>query len=137
MQVSGATLRSSVMGTYTRIDVKRFDRPVYEHFNQAFNKKEYLFYWEYVPAGTSGWGIGLDYYTLDRMTIRSLPSDASDALDAHLVQAGDWYAYVYSSWQANPAITVVCTSTGMHFAAAGKLVVRKCACVLAVQPLRP
>ena len=129
MQVSGATLRSSVMGTYTRIDIKRFDRPVYEHFNQAFNKKEYLYYWQDVQASVSAWGIGLDYTAGVNLAIKSLPSNA---LDAHLVQAGDWYAYIYNSrWAANPAITVVCTLTGMHFAAAGKLVVRKCACVLA------
>ena len=93
------------MGIFTRMSgITRFGRPVYQHAN-----KEYLFYWE----ATKHWMIGADYTKFGA----GVYSQASDALDAYLVPKGSWMETKVGGWQANPAITVVCTSTGMHLAA--------------------
>ena len=94
------------MGIFTRMSgITRFGRPVHQHAN-----KEYLFYWE----ATKYWIIGPDYTKYSA----GVHSQASDALDAYMVPKGTWIEYsADGGWQANPAITVGCTSTGMHFAA--------------------
>ena len=93
------------MGIFTLVSgVTRFERPVYQHAN-----RQYLYYSE----ATKYWMIGPDYTN----TTVGIHSQASNALDAYLVPKGSWSEYDGSGWQANPAITVVCTSTGMHLAA--------------------
>jgi len=108
VEVAGAAKgQSARMGTFTRVSgVMRFGRPVYQHAN-----KEYLFYWE----ATKHWLIGPDY----TKNSAGVHSQASDALDAYLVPNGTWIENsADGGWLASPAITVGCTSTGTHLAAA-------------------
>jgi len=106
--VSGAAYQTAARkDTFTRVSgVVRFDRPVYQNAN-----KNYLYYWELSTQAV--WLIGSDY----TKATAGIHSQASNALDAYLVPKGSWSEYDGSGWQANPAITVVCTSTGMHLAA--------------------
>ena len=128
MEVAGAAKgQSARMGTFTRVSsVTRFGRPVHQHAN-----KEYLFYWE----ATKYWLIGPDY-TKDGAGVHS---QASDALDAYLVPVGKWYEWKDGGWLASPAITVGCTSTGTHLAAAVTAKLQTCLCAHRAQPcsLRP
>ena len=106
MEVSGAVVQSVRMGTFTRMSgVTRFGRPVYQNANQ-----QYLYYWE----GIKAWLIGADY---TKGTAGVISEDGGNELDAPLVPAGNWYEHKDGSFQANSDITVICTSTGMHFAA--------------------
>ena len=93
------------MGTFTRMSgVTRFGRPVYQSANQ-----QYLYCWE----GIKAWLIGPDY---TKASV-GIHSQASNALDAYLVPKGSWMEFDEGGWQANPAMTVVCTFTGVHLAA--------------------
>ena len=94
------------MGNFTRVSgVTRVGRPVYQNAN-----KQYLVYW----AEYTIWMIGPDY---TKYTPGVVSTSSSNTLDAYLVPAGNWYEAKDGSWQANSAITVVCTSAGMHLAA--------------------
>ena len=105
VKVSGAKGQSARMGTFTRVSgVTRFGRPVYQHAN-----KEYLFYWEEHKS----WKIGEDY-TKSHAGVAS--EDGGNELDAPMVPMGKWYESKGGTWQANSDITVICTSTGAHFA---------------------
>ena len=94
------------MGTFTRMSgVTRSGRPVYKHAN-----KGYLFY----RGDKKWWMIGPNYTNF----IGTFYAQTSDALEAHLVPAGNWLEHKGGGvWQANAAFTVVCTP-GMHLAAA-------------------
>ena len=93
-------VQSARMGTFTRVSgVTRFSRPVYQSANQ-----QYLYYW----AENKAWEIGEDY-TIDFAGVTS--TNGGDELDAPLVPVGKWFEWKDGGWQANPAITVICTST--------------------------
>ena len=99
--------QSARMGIFTRMSgITRFGRPVYHRgslYNRVGEDNFYLFYWE----ATKRWLIGYDY-TQDRGNVQSIGSDAPDA---YLVPFGWMESKGGGQWQANPAITVVCTST--------------------------
>ena len=93
-------VQSAKMGIFTRMSgVTRFGRPVYQSANQ-----QYLYYW----AEHASWKIGEDY-TKDGAWVTS--EDGGNELDAPAVPVGKWYEWKDGGWQANPAITVICTST--------------------------
>ena len=103
-----SAIEPRAMGIYTRMDIKRFDRPVFKHFSGG----GYLFYC--VNGKSSGWYMGRDFDAVKGTII----AHGQNEMAPNLVPLGVWKegkgdgSTGDDAWQRNNGLTVTCADAG-------------------------